>query len=177
MGYGKGNDPVRYRVNTAVGVAVAAGAVAGLLLTTPVAGQIPDIPRLANGRPDLNGIWQAVNTANYDLEPHVARSALALTGGSCFLARQVLAPRPTAPTPPNRRGELPQAGSGRTLGSAHASDQGRPFFGLERLSRCVSPNPHPGPLPEGEGAAGGQGCSAAFFRWPVVRSEPGPGTG
>ena len=26
-----------------------------------------------NGRPDLNGIWQAVNTANWDLEDHSAR--------------------------------------------------------------------------------------------------------
>ena len=35
-------------------------------------------PRAADGRPDLNGIWQAVNTANYDLEGHAARPAMAL---------------------------------------------------------------------------------------------------
>ena len=35
-------------------------------------------PRTADGRPDLNGIWQALNTANYDLETHPARPALAL---------------------------------------------------------------------------------------------------
>ena len=35
-------------------------------------------PRAADGRPDLNGIWQAVNTANYDLEGHPARPAMAL---------------------------------------------------------------------------------------------------
>ncbi len=38
-------------------------------------------PRLPNGKPDLNGIWQAMNTANYDLEPHAARAALALVPG------------------------------------------------------------------------------------------------
>jgi hypothetical protein len=38
-------------------------------------------PRLANGRPDLNGIWQALNEAHYDLEAHVARPALALRPG------------------------------------------------------------------------------------------------
>ncbi len=29
--------------------------------------------RLADGHPDLNGIWQALNTANWDLEGHTAR--------------------------------------------------------------------------------------------------------
>lgn len=35
-------------------------------------------PRTAAGRPDLNGIWQVLNTANYDIESHPARPALAL---------------------------------------------------------------------------------------------------
>lgn len=30
-------------------------------------------PRDAHGNPDLNGIWQAIGTAHYDLEPHAAR--------------------------------------------------------------------------------------------------------
>src|SRR5258708_947832 len=30
----------------------------------------------ANGRPDLNGIWQAMNTANWDLQEHSARAGL-----------------------------------------------------------------------------------------------------
>ncbi len=38
-------------------------------------------PRLANGRPDFNGIWQALNASNYDLEPHIARSAMELREG------------------------------------------------------------------------------------------------
>jgi hypothetical protein len=37
-------------------------------------------PRVA-GHPDLNGIWQALNEANYDLEAHMARPALALRPG------------------------------------------------------------------------------------------------
>ncbi len=30
------------------------------------------IPRTAQGRPDFNGIWQAIITANYNIEPHAA---------------------------------------------------------------------------------------------------------
>lgn len=37
-------------------------------------------PRIA-GKPDLNGIWQALSEANFDLEAHVGRSAMALRPG------------------------------------------------------------------------------------------------
>ena len=49
----------------------------------PVAGQAQAYrpPRLADGHPDLNGIWQAINEANYDIQMHVARPALALREG------------------------------------------------------------------------------------------------
>ena len=30
-------------------------------------------PRLADGRPDLNGIWQALVSANWDLQDHEAQ--------------------------------------------------------------------------------------------------------
>jgi len=39
------------------------------------------IARLPNGKPNLSGIWQAMNTANWDLEPHSARAALAMVPG------------------------------------------------------------------------------------------------
>jgi hypothetical protein len=63
---------------------VTAAAVAILSLTVlPVAGQAPGsrIPRAAGGKPNLNGIWQVLNTANYDLQTHAARAALALRPG------------------------------------------------------------------------------------------------
>jgi hypothetical protein len=41
----------------------------------------PNIPRLPSGKPNLNGIWQALNTANWDLEPHMAKPALAMRPG------------------------------------------------------------------------------------------------
>ena len=33
-------------------------------------------PRLADGHPDLNGIWQAFVTANWDLQDHEAQPGL-----------------------------------------------------------------------------------------------------
>jgi hypothetical protein len=38
-------------------------------------------PRTPDGKPDLNGIWQALNEANYDIEMHSARPAMATRPG------------------------------------------------------------------------------------------------
>jgi hypothetical protein len=60
-------------------------ALAALLLITliPLAAQTPAYraPRAPGGHADLNGIWQALNEANYDIELHEARPALALRPG------------------------------------------------------------------------------------------------
>ena len=40
-----------------------------------------DIPRLEDGRPNLNGIWHALHSANYDIERHLARPAMELRDG------------------------------------------------------------------------------------------------
>ena len=39
------------------------------------------IPRTPDKRPDMNGVWQVLNTANWDIEPHAARAALAFRPG------------------------------------------------------------------------------------------------
>jgi hypothetical protein len=38
--------------------------------------------RLADGHPNLNGIWQAMNTANWDVEPHAAQQGVFLDPGA-----------------------------------------------------------------------------------------------
>jgi hypothetical protein len=68
-----------------VATALAAGLAGAVLAITalPVAGQgqAYQPPRLADGHPDLNGIWQTITEANYDIQMHVARPALALREG------------------------------------------------------------------------------------------------
>jgi len=70
-----------------IALSLAFGVLALLAVVAPIEGQAQAqnqgyrAPRAADGHPDLNGIWQALNTANYDLEPHVARHALALRPG------------------------------------------------------------------------------------------------
>src|ERR1700730_16100365 len=61
----------RLRTRCALAAMLAIGVV-------PLAGQAYRAPRTSDGKPDLNGIWQALNEANYDLEGHMARPAMAL---------------------------------------------------------------------------------------------------
>jgi hypothetical protein len=65
---------------------IVALALAGLAWASFGASALGDAPafkprHLADGHPDLNGVWQAMDNANYDIEPHLARAALALRPG------------------------------------------------------------------------------------------------
>ena len=62
--------PFRATLMVPVGVAILAA-----LGTVSTAGQSPieQMPRAADGKPDLTGAWQAINTANWDIQDHAAR--------------------------------------------------------------------------------------------------------
>ena len=60
---------------------VACATVAQFIAAVPLAAQNYRAPRGSGGHPDLNGIWQTLNEANYDVEAHVARPAMALRAG------------------------------------------------------------------------------------------------
>ena len=68
------------------------------VMALPVAGQAPPggVARLASGRPNLSGIWQALNEANFDVQAHAARPAMALRAGP-------FGPVPAAPACLQRR--------------------------------------------------------------------------
>jgi hypothetical protein len=81
----------------------------------PLSGQAPAsrIPRQANGKPDMNGVWQALNSANWDIEAHAARPALAMRPGPVVPvpAREVIAFGAVGSVPPGmgvvEGGEIP----------------------------------------------------------------------
>jgi hypothetical protein len=64
------------RTLTAALAVVAAAAAHGQVLT--------EAPRAANGRPDLSGVWQALNAAHWNLEPHVSEYPVVLELGAQF---------------------------------------------------------------------------------------------
>ena len=65
-------------------IVVAAVALAAVLSVRSGEGQTYTAPRTASGQPDLNGFWQALNTAHWDLEPHTAAPGPVLQLGAAY---------------------------------------------------------------------------------------------
>jgi hypothetical protein len=60
-------------------------AACALLAATAAQAQVLDeFPRAANGRPDLSGVWQTLNTAHWNIEPHVSAYPVLLELGAQF---------------------------------------------------------------------------------------------
>jgi hypothetical protein len=79
----------RIRTLAALVVTGTAGALVGTfvpLASTPSAAQDRSYraPRTADGTPNLNGVWQAVNTANWDIQDHDQKQGPLLQLGAAF---------------------------------------------------------------------------------------------
>lgn len=59
-----------------------AGSLIGILSLSAVPLLSQDFERTADGRPDLSGIWQAFNDANWNIEPHASGPAAILETGA-----------------------------------------------------------------------------------------------
>ncbi len=72
------------RTTIAIGAA-AVGTVCWLAMTPAVGqAQAGRLPRTADGKPNLNGIWQTMTTANWDLEGHAAQAGPVVALGAAF---------------------------------------------------------------------------------------------
>ena len=143
------------RVRTLITVVVAAGLGAALAtMALPVAGQTAAYraPRLADGHPDLNGIWQALNEANYDIELHAARPAMALRAGPLRAAARRAGPgarRRRRRAARSRRGRRRRFRTGRRRSHRRKKNQEN-WLTLDPEIKCYLPGvpratymPHP----------------------------------
>ena len=73
---------MRNHLRFSIGAAIMSAVVA--LAVTTVAGQAPTYkaPRTKDGKPNLSGIWQALNEAGWDIEGHAAAPGLLLPLGA-----------------------------------------------------------------------------------------------
>jgi hypothetical protein len=130
---------------------VAALAVIGLAVTAPAAAQAQakakaavayKAPRGPDGKhPDLNGVWQAMNAAGWDIEPHGARAALQLRPGpfNPVPAKSVLALGAVGAVPGGmgivEGGEIPYTAEAKKQRDANRED----YLNLDPEVKCYLP--------------------------------------
>ena len=123
-------------------------------------------PEVADGKPDLNGIWQALNTANYDIQMHMARPAMAVRPG------------PYGPVPADarsgaRRRRRRAAGHGRRRRQRDAVPAGRARAEEEESGELAHLRPRDQVLPARRAARDLHALSRSrFFRATRRSSSP-----
>jgi hypothetical protein len=120
---------------TAACMAALAGGIAAFGLDVAAAKAMSHVapayraPRGPDGKhPDLNGVWEVLNTANYDIEPHMAAAAMALRPGPVVPvpAKEVLALGAVGAVPPGPGvvvgGEIPYKPEALVTRNANKAD-------------------------------------------------------
>ena len=130
---------------------VAALAVVGLMTASPMAAQAQakksaaaayKAPRGPDGKhPDLNGVWQTMNAAGWDIEPHAARAALQLRPGPFVPvpAKAVVALGAVGAVPAGlgivEGGEIPYTADAKKTREANRAD----YLNLDPEVKCYLP--------------------------------------
>jgi hypothetical protein len=129
---------------------VAALAVIGLAMTAPIAqtqakpkaAAAYKAPRGPDGKhPDLNGVWQVMNSAGWDIEPHAARAALQLRPGPVVPvpAKAVVALGAVGAVPGGlgvvEGGEIPYTAEAKVQRDANRAD----YLNLDPEVKCYLP--------------------------------------
>jgi len=151
------------------------GAVAGVLLAAAVQrtsgqNQADTLARMADGRPNLNGIWQVMNTANWNLEDHPAQAGdprhgaigaippgLGVVEGGP-IPYQPAAAQKRAENFKNRRTEDPEAKC-YLPGVPRAMYMPYPFYGFAEANRTIhmdKAKPEPAPIDSWMGRSHGR---------------------
>src|SRR5258706_4628240 len=78
-----GNRVRGTRFALAAAALITAALLLGLVATTSQT-QTYKAPRTADGKPELNGIWQALNSGNWDIQDHAARPGPVALLGAAF---------------------------------------------------------------------------------------------
>src|SRR5277367_5443817 len=77
---------MRVRISRWTGVTIPAIAYLSLVVMPGFSQSSPvyKAPRAPDGKPDISGIWQAMNEANWNIEAHAAAPATVIANGAMF---------------------------------------------------------------------------------------------
>ena len=151
----------------------------------PLAAQAAEYkaPRGPGGEhPDLNGIWQAMNEANYDLELHMARSAMQERAGphGPVPGKAVLSMGAVGSVPPGmgvvEGGRIPYTAEGLAKKQANQAD----WVNLDPEVKCYLPGvPRATYMPQPFQIFQGEGSVFIAYQWAgavrdIYMEDPGP---